>query len=119
MPPFSRTPIVPSRSRTEARPSDSDRFARRPLRNKLPLPQQADNTITRNEWDGHGEAEATLVDPDWIMRSPSPVELYAPPCFAFLWLVYMGTSQRVSVFNLALSFMHTSLLQHPWSFPLC
>jgi hypothetical protein len=83
MPPFSRIPIVPSRSRTEARSSGSDRFARRPLRNNLPLPQRADNIIVRNEWDGHGEAEAILVDPDWIMRSPSPVELYAPTNFAY------------------------------------
>ncbi|KAG1722891.1 hypothetical protein EDD22DRAFT_1022103 [Suillus occidentalis] len=39
--------------------------------------------FSRNEWDGHGEAEATLVDPYWIMRSPSPVELFAPPCDAY------------------------------------
>ncbi|KIK31702.1 hypothetical protein CY34DRAFT_19652 [Suillus luteus UH-Slu-Lm8-n1] len=60
--PFSRT-VEPLRSRT--RPSGSD--------------------SARNEWDGHGEAdsEAILVDPDRIMRSPSPVELYAPACVAY------------------------------------
>ncbi|KIK35011.1 hypothetical protein CY34DRAFT_812476 [Suillus luteus UH-Slu-Lm8-n1] len=81
MPPFSRTPVELSRSRTEARPSGSDWFARRLMRHNLPLPQRADNT--RNEWGGHSEAEAILVNPDWIMRSPSPVELYSPAYVAY------------------------------------
>jgi hypothetical protein len=80
MPPFSRTPVEPLRSRTEACSSGSEWFARRHLRNNLPLPQR-ENTINPNEWNSH--ADAILVDPDWIMRSPSPIELYAPTYFAY------------------------------------
>ncbi|KAG1762517.1 hypothetical protein EDD22DRAFT_566879 [Suillus occidentalis] len=85
MPPSSRTPVELLRIRTEAHPSGSDLFARRLLRNNLPLPQRADDiTRARGEWGGHCEpdSEVILVDPDWIMRSPSPVELYAPACVA-------------------------------------
>ncbi|KIK34835.1 hypothetical protein CY34DRAFT_812646 [Suillus luteus UH-Slu-Lm8-n1] len=77
MPPFSRTPVEPLRSRTEASSSGSEWFTRRHLRKNLPLPQR-ENT---NEWNSH--ADAILVDPDWIMRSPSPIELYAPTHFDY------------------------------------
>ncbi|KAG2748773.1 hypothetical protein P692DRAFT_20833991 [Suillus brevipes Sb2] len=64
----------------------SRRSARTPLHNNLSLRQRAEineNTIARNEEiQNDREVEAILVDPDWKMRSPSPVELYYTPIYS-------------------------------------